>query len=151
MLAAEQTRLGAGRIVYPMELKTHDKSSTPRGRANAVEATLSLSQVARLTEIGADDLASLVDYGVLTPFEPQAMPLRFDMACIVTLQRAARLRCDLALDGHAFALAVMFLAQITRFEDELHGLRTKSLARHAGGDLPQDDWESSNFHFKPVF
>lgn len=100
-----------------------------QGDAADKMATLSLEQVAQLSGVGAADLRSLVDYGVLTPVRD---PWTFRLDCVVTLQRADHLRQDLALDDHGFALAMMLLGQITDLEDELrtaqpkvHGLRAQ--------------------------
>ena len=93
--------------------------------------TLSMAQVAQLSGISEGDLPGLVEYGVLVPATPEGEPWTFDIECVMTLQRAELLRHDLALDNHAFALAVMFLNQITRLETELRNVRSDLHRCHA--------------------
>ena len=81
---------------------------------------LSIGQTAQLSGISESDLMGLVEYGVLAPASPESEPSTFDIGCVMKLQRAAMLRQDLALDSHEFALAVMFLNQITGLEAQLH-------------------------------
>ena len=81
---------------------------------------LSIGQTAQLSGISESDLLGLVEYGVLVPAAPESEPSTFDIGCVMKLQRAAMLRQDLALDSHGFALAVMFLNQITGLEAQLH-------------------------------
>ena len=96
-------------------------------------ATLSLTQVVQLSGVGEVELQGLADYSVLTPISPGREPWTFDIECVTTLQRAVQLRQDLALDSHAFALAVMFLNQITSLEAELRDARSELRRFHAGG------------------
>lgn len=91
--------------------------------------TLALAQVARLSGVGEANLKGLVDYGVLTPVTSEGESWAFDNGCVMMQQRAERLRRDLALDAHAFALAVMLLNQITALEGQLCGARLKVSAR----------------------
>ena len=99
--------------------------------------TLSMAQVAQLSGISEADLPGLVEYGVLVPATPAGEPRTFDIECVMTLQCAELLRHDLALDNNAFALAVMFLNQITRLETDLHNLRSDLRGSHADGS-PED-------------
>ena len=96
----------------------------PLAAAVADRRALSMTQVAQLSGISEVDLEGLVDYGVLKPLTSQSEPPSFDLDCIVMLQRADLMRRDLALDSHAFALAVMLLSQITGLEAQLHEART---------------------------
>jgi hypothetical protein len=82
-----------------------------------------------LSGVGEANLKGLVDYGVLTPVTSEDESWTFDVGCVMTLQRAERLRRDLALDGNAFALAVMLLNQITALEGQLCGARLEVSAR----------------------
>ena len=96
-------------------------------------ATLSMAQVAQLSGLSDPDVQGLLDYGVLKPVSSQGNPFVFNIGCVMTLQRADHLRQDLALDGHAFALAVMLLDQITGLENELHSLRPEARDHGAHG------------------
>ena len=86
---------------------------------------LSMAQVAQLSGESVTELSGLVDYGVLMPIAPESKPWAFKAACVMTLQRAEAMRQDLLLDGHSFALAVMFLNQITGLEVQLCSARTE--------------------------
>ena len=83
-------------------------------------ARLSMIQTAQLSGVSEADLLNLVEYGVLVPAAPESQPSTFDISCVMKLQRAALMREDLALDNHGFALAMMFLNQITGLEEKLY-------------------------------
>ena len=81
-------------------------------------------QLAQLSGVAAPELDGLIDYGVLAVTAPEHEPATFDIGFVMTLQRAQRLRQDLALDDHAFALAVMLLQQIAELEEEVRTMRS---------------------------
>lgn len=108
---------------------------TPRGPREALhgsaaieEGTVSLRQLAQLSDVGLSDLLELIDYGVLVPAPSGPGAELFAVRYIPVLQQAQRLRSDLALDAHAFALAVMLCGRIVDVETELR--RAKSDLRH---------------------
>lgn len=94
--------------------------------------TLSLPQLALQCGIGETHLLDLVEHGVLDPVVGDAPSWRFSADCIANLRRADRLRQDLALDEHGFALAMMCLDRISGLEAGLHRLRSelRQLGRH---------------------
>ena len=94
--------------------------------------TLSMAQLAQLSGVATDELDSLMEFGVLTAIRPELEPATFDIAFVMTLQRARRLREDLALDDHAFALAVMLLQQVADLEEEVRIVRSEA-RRHLAG------------------
>lgn len=96
-------------------------------------AAISMAQVAQLPGICESELALLVEYGVLKPVETGGNPRTFNLDCVILLQRADQLRHDLALDSHAFALAVMLLDQITYLESRLVDARLRFQAGHVDG------------------
>jgi chaperone modulatory protein CbpM len=81
---------------------------------------LSIGQTAQLSGVSEADLLGLIEYGVLMPTAPEGEPHTFDINCVMKLQRASLMRQELALDSHGFALALMFLNQITSLEAQLH-------------------------------
>ena len=112
------------RIVHAVKSETQalspPASAGGQSQHNRSELTLlSMAQTAQLSGVSEVDLLGLVEYGVLTPAMPDKEPHIFDSDCVMTLQRAALMRQDLALDSHGFALAVMFLNQITGLEAQL--------------------------------
>jgi len=88
-------------------------------------AMLSLTQLARHCSIDESDLLDLVDHGVLCPADSGSQPWQFSADCIGNLRRAQRLRQDLALDDHGFALMLMCLDRISGLEAGLHRLRSE--------------------------
>lgn len=92
--------------------------------------TLSLTQLSLHCGIDEADLLDLVDHGVLRPAEADNQPWHFSADCIGNLRRAQRLRQDLALDDHGFALMLMCLDRICGLEAGLHRLRSE--LRHLG-------------------
>jgi chaperone modulatory protein CbpM len=105
------------------ETQTHGPLAPAGGkseRSHPEVTLLSIGQTAQLSGVSEADLLGLVEYGVLTPGTPDDGPRTFDVGCVMRLQRAAMMREDLALDSHGFALALMFLNQITGLEDRLY-------------------------------
>ena len=91
----------------------------------AESGTLTIDQLARLSEVSETDIRELMDYGVLAPASYATEPLGFHTDSVAILRHAGHLRRDLALDNHAFSLAVMFLDQIAGLEAELGRLRAQ--------------------------
>ena len=88
-------------------------------------STLSIDQLARLSEVSEADIRELMDYGVLLPASSGMEPLGFRTDSVAILRHAGGLRRDLALDNHAFSLAVMFLDRISALETELARVRVQ--------------------------
>lgn len=86
---------------------------------------LSLGELAALSGLTAVELHELVDYGVLTPANPQEPQWAFSTDCVLTMRRARRLRDDLGLDTHAMALAFMLLDRIEALEARIRELSTR--------------------------
>jgi len=91
----------------------------PQAEHDSEDAPLPIAQIAQLSGVSEADLWALAEYGVLMPCEPETEPATFDADYVAKLQRAAAMRQDLALDSHGFALALMFLNQITSLEAQL--------------------------------
>ena len=110
------------RDINPIHLDSSRQDQTHR-RDPSASSNVTFDQLARLSRISEADLRGLIDYGVLAPAVGANAPERFASDCIAVLLRAGRLRSELALDGHAFALSVMLLTQIIDFETEVRELR----------------------------
>jgi MerR HTH family regulatory protein len=91
----------------------------PRLKPPPDTTLLSITQTAQLSGVCEADLLGLVEYGVLTPSAPDDKPKTFEIGCVMKLQRAALMRQDLALDAHSFALAMLFLNEISGLESDL--------------------------------
>lgn len=87
------------------------------------QASVTLRQLSELSLVTEVDLIELTRYGVLEPIDPEQAPPSFRPECVTVSRRAGRLRTELALDEHAFALAVMFFHKLVGLEDDVSALR----------------------------
>ena len=86
----------------------------------------SIAELARCSGLSGAELRELVDYGALTPNNPQAAEWMFGGDMIVTVQAAGRLRDDLGLEPQALALALTLIGRIRDLEAQLSNLRARS-------------------------
>ena len=85
----------------------------------------SIAELERCSGLSEAELRELVDYGVLTPIDPQGVEWTFGGEVVVTIQAAGRLRNDLELDPQALALALALLGRIRELEAQLQSLRAQ--------------------------
>jgi chaperone modulatory protein CbpM len=91
----------------------------------------SFAELAQCSGLSEAELRELVDYGVLTPNNPQAAAWTFGGDMIVTVQAAGRLRDDLGLEPQALALALTLIGRIRDLEAQLCNLRAQLPHRFA--------------------
>ena len=60
-------------------------------------ATLTLDQLVEMSELPAEELRALVDYGALAPVDPAAATWTFTATWVVVARTAGRLRRDFGL------------------------------------------------------
>lgn len=84
-----------------------------------------VEQLAEVSGLSTDEIADLIENGIITPVDDRAQPLAFRMESMVTARTARRLRDDFDLDRHGVALALILLAQIEDLEAELRAARVK--------------------------
>jgi MerR HTH family regulatory protein len=96
-------------------------AATGSATINSPAPVLSLHQLADCSGIDERDLRELVECGLITPASGLD-GCHFSVESIGLLQRAARLQDELALDGHALAVAVMLLRTIIDLETQLRDL-----------------------------
>lgn len=81
-----------------------------------------LSTLARISGLDANEVRELVDYGALHPENPDVVAEElwlFAPRCVVTVRTAVRLRRDFDLDPAGLALALTLVERIRGLEDEL--------------------------------
>ncbi len=73
------------------------------------DTQFSLAQLAELAGIPESEVRELVDYGAVTPVDPESSPWIFNGKCLLTIRTASRLRVSFDLEPHGVALIVSLL------------------------------------------
>lgn len=89
------------------------------------DTQFSLAQLAELAGIPESELRELVDYGAVTPVDPESSPWIFNGKCLLTIRTASRLRVSFDLEPHGVALIVSLLERIHDLEAQLGSLRAQ--------------------------
>ena len=89
------------------------------------DTQFSLAQLAELAGIPESEVRELVDYGAVTPVNPEASPWIFNGKCLLTIRTASRLRVSFDLEPHGVALIVSLLERIHDLEAQLCSLRAQ--------------------------
>ena len=85
----------------------------------------SLAEIAELSGLPEAELRELVDYGAVTPINPDSSPWVFNGKCLLTVRTACRLRISFDLEPHGVALMVSLLNRIHELEAQLGRLRAQ--------------------------
>lgn len=93
------------------------------------DARFSLEELAELADMPEAEVRELVDYGAVTPVDPDAAPWIFDGRCLLTIRTACRLRVSFDLEPHGVALIVSLLERIRGLEAQLGSLHAQSPQR----------------------
>ena len=93
------------------------------------ENEFSFAELAELSGLSETELRELVDYGAVTPIDPDSSPWVFTGKCLLTVRTACRLRIGFDLEPHGVALMVSLLDRIHELEAQLGSLRAQ-LPRH---------------------
>lgn len=86
---------------------------------------LSATELAEMSGLSEAELRELVDYGAVTPIDPESSPWMFTGRCLLTVRTACRLRVSFDLEPHGVALIVSLLERIRGLELELDSLRAQ--------------------------
>jgi chaperone modulatory protein CbpM len=89
------------------------------------DTQFSLAQLAELAGIPESEVRELVDYGAVTPVDPESSPWIFNGKCLLTIRTARRLRVSFDIEPHGVALIVSLLERIHDLEAQLGSLRAQ--------------------------
>jgi hypothetical protein len=89
------------------------------------ELEFSLAELAEHSGLSEAELRELVDYGAITPVNPDSPQWVFHGRCLVTVRTACRLRVSFDLEPHEVALVISLLDRIQDLEAELRSLRAQ--------------------------
>lgn len=90
-----------------------------------VTVTFTLSEFCLHTGVSEEDLYEIVGLGVVEPYEIQATRWVFDDHAASVVQRAVRLRQELALDWPGIAVALTLMEDIAHLRQENRLLRQR--------------------------
>jgi chaperone modulatory protein CbpM len=85
----------------------------------------SLAELAEIAGVPESELRELVDYGAVTPVDPDSSPWVFNGKCLLTIRAACRLRVSFDLEPHGVALIVSLLDRIHDLEAQVGSLRAQ--------------------------
>ena len=86
----------------------------------------SMSEIAELSGLSEAEVRELVDYGAITPVNPDSPQWIFQGECLSTVRTASRLRAGFELEPHGVALVVSLLERIRDLESQLERLRAQT-------------------------
>ena len=90
------------------------------------EHQFSIAEITELSGLSETELRELVDYGAITPVDPQSSQWVFTANCLTTVQVACRLRVSFDLEPHGVALVVSLLDRIKDLESQLREQRART-------------------------
>ncbi len=85
----------------------------------------SLSELVELSGSTVDELRELVEYGAITPVNPESSDWLFPGQCLPTIRVACRLRVSFDLEPHGVALVISLLDRIRDLEAQMGSLRAQ--------------------------
>lgn len=83
----------------------------------------SAEHLAEISGLTVEEIDALVDAGVVVPVDERAVPMTFQLQCVVTVNLARRLRDDFELDRNGMALALTLMRRVDALEAELRAAR----------------------------
>jgi chaperone modulatory protein CbpM len=86
---------------------------------------LTLAQLVELSDLPEMELRALVDYGALTPIDPNAASWMFTASWVVVARTASRLRRDFELDAYSLSVVLQYAQRVDALEAELRALHAR--------------------------
>ncbi len=88
-------------------------------------SSLDFKEAVEICHLNDDEFNELVEYGVVELMVNDSGAVRIASRCIQTLQKAAQIRSDYALDLFSIVILVSYLQRITDLENENLLLKTE--------------------------
>ena len=98
------------------------------------ECEFSLTELVELSGSSVEELRELVDYGAITPVNPESSQWLFPGQCLPTVRAACRLRASFDLEPHGVALVITLLDRIRDLEAQMGSLRAQLPGRARQGE-----------------
>jgi hypothetical protein len=89
------------------------------------ECEFSLPELVALSGSSVEELQELVEYGAITPVNPESSQWIFPGQCLLTIRAACRLRVSFDLEPHGLALVISLLDRIHDLEAQMSNLRAQ--------------------------
>ena len=89
------------------------------------DCEFSFAELVELSGSSDDELRELVEYGALTPVNPDSPEWVFPGKCLLTVRAASRLRMSFDLEPHGIALVISLLDRIHDLEEQIGSLRAQ--------------------------
>ena len=93
------------------------------------DCEFSLTELVELSGSSVEELRELVEYGAITPVNPQSSQWVFPGQCLPTVRAACRLRVSFDLEPHGLALVLSLLDRISDLEAQVGSLRARQPGR----------------------
>jgi chaperone modulatory protein CbpM len=89
------------------------------------ECEFSIHELVELSGASVEELRELVEFGAITPVNPESSAWVFSGKCLLTVRAACRLRASFDLEAHGVALVISLLDRIRDLEAEMEILRAQ--------------------------
>ena len=109
------------------------KAEHPEAQWLTEESQFSFSELVELSGSSVEELRELVEYGAITPVNPESSQWVFPGQCLPTVRAACRLRVSFDLEPDGVALVISLLDRIHDLEARLGSLRAQ-LSHRASRD-----------------
>ena len=85
----------------------------------------SIHELVELSGSSVEELRELVEFGAITPVNPESTNWVFPGQCLLTARAACRLRASFDLEAHGVALVISLLDRIRDLEAEMDSLHAQ--------------------------